>query len=439
MNGYNNYYGSQNPQNQPQQPQPQQSAGQYSYSSQGGWEYYDGAWHPRRPAQPPYGHSGMGSQQPPAPQANNPRKGGGKKAMGAAALVLACALAGFGGGYAANMLSGDGTTVVYKAAETGVAADTTSTTGGAAVSDVAAMAGESVVSIVTENMVTDFFTGGRIVSGAGSGVIISQDGYIITNNHVVSGAQNMKVTLPDGSEHDAVLVGTDPTTDVAVIKINVEGLVPAVTGDSDSIQVGEFCIAIGNPMGTLGGTVTDGIISALNREISIDGEKMNLLQMSAAVSPGNSGGGLFNSRGELVGIVNAKSGGDDTEGLGFAIPVNTAVEVAAQLIENGVVTGRPALGVSVVAITDEQAAAEAGVGQPGVYVAAVNTGGAAEKAGVLVGDQVLAADGQEVLGSDDLGNIIKQKEVGDSITLTLLRDGTQLELTATLGEKSQLA
>lgn len=431
MNGYNNYYG-------PNGPQPQNDSGQYSYSPQGGWEFYDGAWHPRRQQQLPYSHSGLNSQAPLPSGNDSGKKNGGKKAMGTVALVVACALAGFGGGYMANSLFDADNTIVYKSADTGVSADTTAVSEGSYVSDVAAVAGESVVSITTENMVTDFFTGGRIVSGAGSGVIISEDGYIITNHHVINGAQNVTVTLPDGSEYEATLVGTDATTDIAVIKINVTGLTPAVMSDSDTLQVGEFCLAIGNSMGTLGGTVTDGIISALNRDITIDGVQMNLLQMSAAVSPGNSGGGLFNSRGELVGIVNAKSSGDDSEGLGFAIPVNTALEVATQLIENGVVTGRPALGVSVVAIEGEQAASEAGVSQPGIYIAQVNEGGAAEAAGIQVGDQVLAVDGQEVLESTDLGDAIKQKEVGDQITLTLRRDGAELEVTATLGEMSQL-
>lgn len=415
LSGYQPY--PQNNSNQPAQTSPG------PYFSQNGWEYTNGAWRPTQPGAAPQNEPGPG----------RPKKGG-KRVMGVAALVLACSLAGFGGSYAANTLAwNNGKTVLYKSAPAAPTASPTAS-GESSVSEIAATAGQSVVSIVTENMVSDFITGGQVVSGAGSGVIISQDGYIITNNHVVEGAQSVAVTLPNGDEHDAMVVGTDPATDIAVVKIDVKGLVPAVMGDSDTLQVGEFCLAIGNPMGTLGGTVTDGIVSALNREITIDSHTMSLLQMSAAVSPGNSGGGLFNARGQLVGVVNAKSGGSDTEGLGFAIPVNTAAQVAAQLIENGYVTGRPALGVSVLGIEDEQQAAEAGVAGPGVYIAGVNSGSPAEKAGIQVGDQVVAVDGAPVQQSADLGNAIKEKEVGDSITLSLLRNGTPVEITATLGE-----
>ncbi len=389
-----------------------------------GWEFYNGAWHPVQPGAQP---------------AKAPASGRGKRIFGGIAFLLACAVAGFGGSYAANQLAGEGQTVVYKSAQTGTPANGTAGAEDKSVSDIAAIAGESVVSIITENVVADYFTGERIVPSAGSGVIISQDGTIITNHHVVGDAKSVTAILPDGSKHEATVIGSDAASDIAVIEINVTGLTPAVAANSNDIRVGDFCLAVGNPMGTLGGTVTEGIISALDRDISIQGNTMNLLQMSAPVSPGNSGGGLFNSRGELIAVVNAKAGGNEAESLGFAIPVNDAMAVAESLIENGYVAGRPALGVTVVAVPNEQQALQAGVDEPGVYIATVNPGGAANKAGVLPGDRIVAVDGQEIAKTSDLSRAIRTKAVGDSISLTLARDGSTVELSVTLEEMVPVA
>ena len=173
------------------------------------------------------------------------------------------------------------------------------------ISDVAAVASNSVVEITTETVMMGTRMGQFVSEGAGSGVIITSDGYILTNNHVIDGASKITVRLKDGTSYNGVVVGLDEKTDLAVIKVDASDLQPAVFGDSSSLTVGETAVAIGNPLGQLGGTVTSGIISALDREISIDGETMTLLQTSAAINPGNSGGGLFNSYGELIGIVNA--------------------------------------------------------------------------------------------------------------------------------------
>jgi serine protease Do len=192
----------------------------------------------------------------------------------------------------------------------------------------------------------------------------------------------IEVTLNNGDVYAASLIATDSKTDLAVIKIETTGLTAAILGDSDALVVGEDAIAIGNPLGELGGTVTNGIISALDREVTVEGQKMNLLQTNAAINPGNSGGGLFNAKGELIGIVSAKSSGTDIEGLGFAIPVNDVKEVVVQLIEKGYVAGRPALGVSVIDINSIQLAMQYGVSQYGVYIAEVLEDSAAEKAGL---------------------------------------------------------
>jgi len=231
-------------------------------------------------------------------------------------------------------------------------------------------------------------------------------------------------------------LGTDDKTDIAVLKIEASGLTPAVIGDSDSLVVGETAVAVGNPLGELGGTVTDGIISALDREVTVEGKNMTLLQTSAAVSPGNSGGGLFNEKGELVGIVNAKSGGDNVEGIGFAVPINTAMEVAEQLIVNGYVSGRPAMGIQVIAITDLQTAMQAGVSQLGVYVQSVDPGSAAEQAGLQVGDLFVSVDGTAVSTTSDVTAVLDEHQVGDVIEVQVVRDKQVLSLNVTLQEKT---
>ncbi len=213
---------------------------------------------------------------------------------------------------------------------------------------VADSASNSVVEIVTEAVTKSQFMQDMVTEGAGSGVIVTTDGYIVTNNHVIEGASKITVTTKDGTSYEGTLVGTDSESDVALVKINATNLQPAVMGDSDALAVGQDAIAIGNPLGELGGTVTEGIISALDREITLDGETMNLLQTSAAINPGNSGGGLFNSDGELIGIVVAKSSGADVEGLGFAIPINDVKSVVESLQTDGYVKGRASLGVTLV-------------------------------------------------------------------------------------------
>lgn len=200
------------------------------------------------------------------------------------------------------------------------------------ISEVVELVADTVVEITTTNVVTDRFYGQYVTSGAGSGVIISENGYIITNNHVIDGARSITVRLTDGSEFSAAVVGKDADKDVALIKINAKGLKAAVLGSSASLVVGQEVVAIGNPLGSLGGTVTDGIISALDRTVVVDGHQMTLMQTNAAINPGNSGGGLFNRAGELIGIVNAKQSDTGIEGLGFAIPIDIAWETVEAIV-----------------------------------------------------------------------------------------------------------
>ena len=412
------------------------------------WEYdYSGLYQNGYNPAPPTGSGPSGQMpgdggMPGAPMGGGepPRKkrGIGKKVLaGVLALVLVAAVS-FGGGFAGYLVASKngGQTVMYQAASGGSATSTSST--GGSLSDVAGAVTPSVVVVTTEQIVTDnyFWGGQQVLSGAGSGVILTTDGYIVTNYHVVEGAQQITVTLHDDSTYTATVVGSDQQSDIALLKIDATGLTPAVLGDSDSVQVGEVVIAVGNPMGTLGGTVTDGIVSALNRDISVEGNEMTLMQTSAAISPGNSGGGLFNTNGELIGIVNAKYSDEDAEGLGFAIPVNTMKTVVQDLLENGYVTGRPALGITVITVGDVQTAMQYGVSSLGVYVNSVDEGSGAEAAGMKAGDRIVSIGTQLVESTDDVTNALKSYNVGDVVEVQVDRGRELITLQVTLGEKT---
>ena len=356
--------------------------------------------------------------------------------VGKGALAVLC---GFGGAWLYSAQSGNtGKTVVYQTTESG-SSKTTSVSNekggsGLTVAEAAAKAAPSTVEIQTEITQQSYgmFGGTYTTNAAGSGVIISKDGYIVTNNHVIDGAQKITVKTSDGTEYDAKLVGTDAKSDIAVLKVDANDLTPATLGDSSKISVGDTAIAIGNPLGTLGGTVTDGIISATSRELVVNNESMKLIQTNATINSGNSGGGLFDGNGNLIGIVQSKDSGTSSsgatiEGIGFAIPVNDAMEVAEQLIKNGKVTDRATLGVYLQTLTTQQ-----GNYTPGVYVTNVIDGSGAQAAGLKAYDKIVGADGKEVSSYPDLSAILKTKKPGDTIDLTIDRDGNQIQVTVTL-------
>ena len=366
------------------------------------------------------------------------------------ALVLAAAM-GFAGGFVGAKFGGSGKVVIQQVAPSSTADSasgsdssiTAASSSGSSLTteQVADLVSPSVVVITTEQVVYSqwsWYGQNQVESGAGSGVIISSDGYILTCAHVVDGASTITVTIGD-KDYTATLVGEDTTSDIAVIKIDADGLTPATVGNSDSLKVGQSVMAVGNPLGELGGTVTGGMISALNRSVTIQGSSsvntMSLIQMDASVSPGNSGGGLFNMNGELVGIVNAKSSSSDAEGLGFAIPINDAIKVAQELLENGYVTGRPYLGITYLAVTDAQTASQLGVNAYGVYVVEVVKGGPAEKAGLQAGDRIVSVDGTEIASKDDLGTLMQKHAAGDTLSITIARDGQMQTVNVTLGER----
>ncbi|WP_302557988.1 S1C family serine protease [Holdemania filiformis] len=300
---------------------------------------------------------------------------------------------------------------------------------------VAALTQNSVVEIRTESVTNSLFLRQFVTEGAGSGVIISEDGYIVTNNHVIQDARAITVALHDGTTYEAQLIATDSKMDIGVIKIEASGLTPAILGDSDSLSVGEPVVAVGNPLGQLGGTVTDGIVSALDREIILNNERRNLLQTNAAINPGNSGGGLFNADGELVGIVVAKSSGEEVEGLGFAIPRNDAKAIIEDLIAQGYVGGRVSLGVTALDLTSPQLAAQYGYKTPGVYVQSVVENSSAAAGGLQPGDCFVSINGTAIEAISDVTTILNDSSVGDQLEVTVKRDGKIVELTITLQEK----
>ena len=407
---------------------------------------------PARPSETSTGNGGTtpppAGPEPQAAASKPPKKrrkrSGGRIARSAAALVLAAAM-GFAGGFVGARVGNAGNKVVIQQVErtdSSAASGTAVSSSGMTTSQVSEMVSPSVVVITTEQVVYSqwsWYGQNQVESGAGSGVIISSDGYILTCAHVVSGASQITVTIGD-TDYTATVVGEDDTSDVAVLKIDATGLTPATVGDSDSLSVGDSVLAVGNPLGELGGTVTSGIVSALNRSVTIQGSSstntMSLIQMDASVSPGNSGGGLFNMNGELIGLVNAKSSSSDAEGLGFAIPINDAIQVAQDLLENGYVSGRPYMGITYIAVTDAQTAAQFNVNAYGVYVVDVVQGGPADKAGLKVGDRIVSIDGTEIAQKDDLGTLMQQHTAGDTLSITVARDGQMQTVSLTLGEKN---
>lgn len=355
-----------------------------------------------------------------------------------ASIVTGCLLLSLGGGFAGSMLAmkvnQSNSTVLYQAVDKSSSSSSSNNASGTSLSyaDIAKETMDSVVEIQTETMSTNKLFAQAVESGAGSGVILSEDGYIVTNNHVIEGANTITVKTRDGKSYNAKLIGTDSSTDLAVIKIDATGLKPAVLGNSSELQVGDTAIAIGNPLGELGGTVTTGIVSALDREVTIDNQTMHLLQTNAAINPGNSGGGLFNDQGELIGIVNAKSSGSNIEGLGFAIPIDRTKDVITSLIDNGYVKGRASLGVTLTTGTTNNPLSNESSTQ--VYIIEVQEGSAAAKAGLQAGDQILKVDDTDVEEIADVKTAVNSHKAGETMNITILRDNSTQTIQVTLDE-----
>ena len=289
------------------------------------------------------------------------------------------------------------------------------------------------------------------VTATGSGIVMSSDGYIITNAHVIydteseynmGKATSVSVVMGDNhdEEYEAEIVGYDIQTDLAVLKIDAEGLTPAEFGDSNDLEVGELVVAIGNPLGfELYGTTTCGIVSAVNREVQLEDRTMTLIQTDAAINSGNSGGMLLNAYGQVIGINSMKMGSSygsaSVEGLGFAIPISDAKEIINSLINNGYVTGRPQLGITGVTVTESDA--ERFNLPQGVYVYGVAENSAAAKAGLQQGDIITAIDGVEITTMEELSEQKNKHQAGDTVTLRISRSGETMDVQMTLQEVKQ--
>jgi serine protease Do len=322
----------------------------------------------------------------------------------------------------------------------------TSVTEGLTVTAIAKKAGPSIVGIriTVEGTRLGFYGFSSSRVGEGSGIIISSDGYILTNYHVVSyadpksgisGNKILEVFLPDGREAKAKFVGGDSKTDLALIKIDLKNLPVAELGDSSKLEVGELAVAIGNPLGMeFAGSVTVGVISALNRTVEMSDKTLNLIQTDAAINEGNSGGALLNSKGQVIGINSAKISASGVEGLGFAIPINDAKPVIAQLKAYGYVKGRPFIGISGEEVSSTYASY---YGWPkGIYITNVINGSGAEKAGMREGDILVSLGGVEVETMKDLENAKSKYKPGDTVTVIVYRNNKKISLKLTFGEET---
>ena len=286
----------------------------------------------------------------------------------------------------------------------------------------------NVNSVVSINVSTTTNVFGRTTESAasGSGFFITKDGYILTNYHVIEGASTVKVTAYDGTTYDAAVIGGDEDYDIAVIKVEGTNFQPVVIGKSGSVQIGETVAAVGNPLGELTFSMSQGIVSCVNRAINVDGKPFNMIQVDASINPGNSGGPLMNLYGEVVGIVSAKySSYSDTtvEGLGFAIPIGDVQAIITDIMENGQITNKPSFGITAGTMTQQMAAQYQIDQTSGAFVYSVNKGGAGEKAGLKMGDVITKVDSADIASMEDLTAAKKGHKAGDTVTVTYYRDG----------------
>ena len=355
------------------------------------------------------------------------------------ALALCCALLGgvVGGGvaYYAGNRPGETSVNVSSRPATQVSVNTVDGKNAMSDAEVYAAGVNSVVSInVTGTSGTNFFGQAVQTASAGSGFILTKDGYIVTNYHVVKDGEAVKVTLYSGDEYEAKYVGGDEDYDIAVIKVEAADLQPVTLGDSGSLNVGDHVLAIGNPLGELTFSMSGGMVSCVNRAINVDGTPFNMIQTDASINPGNSGGPLFNQYGEVVGIVSAKyssTGNESVEGLGFAIPINDVFAMIQDIMTNGYVTNKPYLGVTAGTMTEQMAAQYRYDITSGVFIYSVEEDSAADHAGLKMGDVITKVDDTAITSMEDLTVAKKQYSAGDTCTLTVYREGqeTTVELT----------
>ncbi len=301
---------------------------------------------------------------------------------------------------------------------------------------------DSVVSINSSSTKTNIFGQPVESAAAGSGFVITDDGYIVTNYHVVQSATSTEVTMYDGKSYTAQIIGGDEDYDIAVLKIDAKELTPVTLGDSEKINVGQAVAAIGNPLGELTFSMSQGIVSCANRAINVDGTPFNMIQVDCSVNPGNSGGPLVNEYGEVLGIVSAKYSTYSTttvEGLGFAIPINDVSAMIREIITNGYVGNKPYLGINAGTLTDTMAQQYRFSINKGVFIYSVEDGSAAQKAGLQMGDVITKLDKKEITSMDDLSAAKKSYAAGDTVKLKVFRGGKTIDVSLTFDATPQNA
>ncbi len=413
------------------------------YNEQGNLYHYNYRESGQAAGDPAHQAPQQSRQQPVwhAPQKENFFKKTGTKVV---ALVLCCALAGGAAGYGGAMLarSSRSSTTLQQSSRTVSQVSVKKVDGQTPMSaaEVYASTVNSVVSINCSAVSTNIFGQSVESASSGSGFIITQDGYIVTNHHVISGASTVTVTLHDGTEYPATVVGSDSDYDVAVLKVEATGLTAVTLGDSGNVNVGDSVLAIGNPLGELTFSMSQGIVSCCDRAINVDGTPFNMIQVDASINPGNSGGPLMNLYGEVVGIVSAKySNYSNTtvEGLGFAIPINDVQTIITDIMENGQVTDKPALSITAGTMTEQMAAQYQLSTKKGVFVYSVNKGGAGDNAGLQMGDVITKLGDAEITSMEELSAAKKNYKAGDTVTVTFWRGDEEKTTQLTFDVQSQ--
>ena len=406
---------------------------QYRYTNRDQLPHDDYAPDPNRvPVQPPV----------------QPKKQGffHRAAVKVTALILACAvaggLAGWGGAAIAGSGSNSGKTTIQQSDRQPVTVQVKKVDGQTKMDPATVYASvvNSAVSINCSATSTNIFGQQTQTASSGSGFIITEDGYVVTNYHVVSGASSVQVTLYNGDTYDATVIGGDSDYDVAVLKINAAGLQPVTLGESADVNVGDTVLAIGNPLGELTFSMSQGIVSSCDRAINVDGTPFNMIQVDCSINPGNSGGPLVNLYGEVVGIVSAKYSSYSSttvEGLGFAIPISDVRSIITDIMENGAVTDKAYMAITA-GTMNEQMAAQFNIDvTEGVFVYSVVEGGAGEKAGLRLGDVITKMGDKTLTSRQDLSAAMKGYRAGDTVTLTVYRGGQYIEVELTFDAQPQ--
>lgn len=394
----------------------------------------------------PHDDYAPGPDRAPAPAPESPKKRGffHRTAVKVTALILACAVAGGLAGWGGAAIAGSSTsrTAIQQSSRQPVSVQVKNVDGQTKMepAEVYASVVNSAVSINCSATSTNIFGQQTQTASSGSGFIITEDGYVVTNYHVVSGASSVEVTLYNGDTYDATVIGGDSDYDVAVLKINASGLQPVTLGESADVNVGDTVLAIGNPLGELTFSMSQGIVSSCDRAINVDGTPFNMIQVDCSINPGNSGGPLVNLYGEVVGIVSAKYStysSTTVEGLGFAIPISDVRSIITDIMENGAVTDKAYMAITA-GTMNEQMAAQFNIDvTEGVFVYSVVEGGAGDKAGLRLGDVITKMGDKTLTSRQDLSAAMKGYRAGDTVTLTVYRSGQYIEVELTFDTQPQ--